>query len=376
MATAQLPDLGVDIDVTALRRGFENDMTINYSNHGVVTATDVILTLTMENDVSAAFSDVPWTSVDGNIYQWNLGRLEVNESGTINLLDYVDLNATLDTYKTFTATISSTETDLNTKDNTAQTSEKIVGAVDPNDILVKPVGYGPQHLIQPSDTLIYRIRFQNIGNYEAARVVVIDTLPEYIDMSSFKLGAVSHPYQFKISAGNVVTWNFNDINLIDSTTNEAASHGFIQFKVLLKKDVPQHARIENRAAIQFDYNAFIITNTVFNTIDYDLKEEDINKPQLFIYPNPANSFVNMYLQYPTAATQEINAAKSLDSSNNFEGTVRIYTHQGLLIDEKTINDSDINSSLQLFIKHLDTGYYIISVSDTNGESYTGRFLKY
>ena len=106
--------------------------------------------------------------------------------------------------------------------------------------------------------------------------------------------------------------------------------------------MPQHARIENRAAIQFDYNAFIITNTVFNTIDYDLKEEDINKPQLFIYPNPAKDML-----YFTG----------LDNSH-----VSIITTSGrIIIQKNNFSGSHLN------ISNLSQGAYIVNVRTNKGQ---------
>jgi hypothetical protein len=64
----------------------------------------------------------------------------------------------------------------------------------------------------------------------------------------------------------VLTWTFDNINLPDSTRDQAGSNGFVKFTVLPVKDLPAGTRIENFADIYFDYNPPVRTNTVFNTL--------------------------------------------------------------------------------------------------------------
>ena len=54
--------------------------------------------------------------------------------------------------------------------------------------------------------------------------------------------------------------------LPDSNANVAASHGWFSFEMEQKPDLPDGTTIENTAAIIFDYNPPIITNTVLHTI--------------------------------------------------------------------------------------------------------------
>lgn len=54
--------------------------------------------------------------------------------------------------------------------------------------------------------------------------------------------------------------------LPDSNVNEAASHGFTSFRVKQVPNLPVGTLIENSAAIYFDFNAPVITNTSWHTI--------------------------------------------------------------------------------------------------------------
>ncbi|MBD0259937.1 MAG: IPT/TIG domain-containing protein, partial [Cytophagales bacterium] len=105
----------------------------------------------------------------------------------------------------------------------------------------------------------------------AYRVVVADTLSGQLDLSTLRVVGASHPYRFAVSGKGrpVLTFTFEDINLPDSTRDQAGSNGFIQFSIKPLADLPARTRVENFADIFFDYNPPIRTNTLFNRI-YDV----------------------------------------------------------------------------------------------------------
>ena len=144
----------------------------------------------------------------------------------------------------------------------------IVDSYDPNDKQVVPTGIREEHFTQEESELEYTIRFQNTGTDTAYTVVIIDTLSEHLDLSTLRLGVTSHPVAWTLSGRGVpvLTWRFNQIDLPDSNRNEPASHGFVKFKVSMKEALPRGTVVANQAAIYFDYNSPIITNTAFNTV--------------------------------------------------------------------------------------------------------------
>jgi hypothetical protein len=162
---------------------------------------------------------------------------------------------------------------------------------DPNDKLAFPTGASVQHFIRENTGIDYMIRFQNTGTDTAFTVVVLDTLSAHLDVASVRPGAASHDYDFAVIDGNVLRFRFNNILLPDSTINEAASHGFIRFRVEQQPGNPDGTVINNNAAIYFDFNAPIITNTTFHTIGEPVVTVSVDaKPgaqNLRVYPNPA-----------------------------------------------------------------------------------------
>ncbi len=149
------------------------------------------------------------------------------------------------------------------------TCSEILDSYDPNDKQVVPFGLTEENLIEKTTELDYTIRFQNTGTIEAVNIVVLDTLSEYLDIESIRLGMVSHDYEFFIDGDEetrVLRFEFNNINLPDSNTNEPESHGFIKFKIKQMANNPIGTVINNRAAIYFDFNSPIITNTISNKV--------------------------------------------------------------------------------------------------------------
>jgi uncharacterized repeat protein (TIGR01451 family) len=139
------------------------------------------------------------------------------------------------------------------------------GSWDPNSKAVYPQGDGPEHIIHRDDTLLYSIDFQNTGTAPAFDIVIYDTLDGDLDLSSVVPGPSSHPNTFSVN-GRELSWRFSDINLPDSTHNEPESHGFVSYFIRPTASVAEGAVITNRAAIVFDTNEPVLTNTVLNTI--------------------------------------------------------------------------------------------------------------
>jgi uncharacterized repeat protein (TIGR01451 family) len=151
---------------------------------------------------------------------------------------------------------------------------EVVGSFDPNDKQGFPNGVGETHDILPNEQLQYLIRFQNTGTAPAYTVVIRDTLDTDLDIFSVTPGVASHDYSFTMFGERVLQWTFNNIMLADSFSNEEASHGFITYTVDQVADLTDGSQITNNAAIYFDSNEPVITNTTLHTINHCLFQED------------------------------------------------------------------------------------------------------
>ncbi|MEM7371952.1 MAG: FG-GAP-like repeat-containing protein [Bacteroidota bacterium] len=282
------PDLRVSVSPTALRRGFRNFCSINVENQLLTTADSVELRLTVDSDLVLLSSTFPWTSMSsvGNrdTYLWKIDSIAGSALRTIQVVDSVSVTAPLGAQSQIDVNITSPDGDFDPTDNTDSKSEEIVGSVDPNDIQVWPKGKGRKGLITGTETLTYRIRFQNVGNYHASIVLIHDTISQHLNLESFQFVGSSHPCQIITSSPSVISFRFDPIHLADSTHDEPNSHGYVEYTIQPYPGLEVGSEIPNAASIQFDYNEFIHTNTVVNTIG--TKVYDKQDVFVVVAPNP------------------------------------------------------------------------------------------
>jgi uncharacterized repeat protein (TIGR01451 family) len=173
---------------------------------------------------------------------------------------------------------------------------------DPNDKEGYPFGFGPNHRIDPNTPIEYRVRFQNTGNDTAFTVVIRDTLSPWLDPLSIRPIVASHPFAFSLEGAGVAVFRFEDILLPDSNTNFLGSQGYVRFDIWPRANTPLGSDIFNSAAIYFDYNAPIITNTTQHRIDVDFVPTVSAwwpkhiEHTLVATPNPTSGRVRIQLQ--------------------------------------------------------------------------------
>ncbi len=145
-------------------------------------------------------------------------------------------------------------------------------AYDPNDKQATPEGYTENHFILEDTELQYKIRFQNTGNAPAFDVVIEDQIDAArLDLTTIEPLNASHSFSTIIQPDGLVKFVFNNIMLPDSNSNEPESHGYVIYKIRTKPGIEVGEVINNTAAIFFDDNPPIITNTTYHEI-YDCSE--------------------------------------------------------------------------------------------------------
>ncbi|MFT6148300.1 MAG: putative repeat protein (TIGR01451 family) [Saprospiraceae bacterium] len=345
------PDLLVELNTTALRVGFENLYAITYRNTGTATATNANLTVDFGQYVIPVSANLPWDNVSGTAYTWNLGTIDFGGSFTIIVVDSVSTDVNIGDDLTVTGSITSNETECNPNDNQTIDINEAVGAIDPNDITAYPGDF-----ITYNQEVTYRIRFQNVGNAVANRVVVRSDLPENLDIATLIRGQVSHPSIFNIEDARTMVWDFENINLIDSNANEAESHGFIWFKVKPTSNIESGEKIQNFATIFFDNAAPIVTNTATVTVTGSQEAGVVS-----VFPNPVgNDAVTLKLE-----DVDLNGEERIQ-------TVRIYDMRGVLLHVETGFD---DKQVQLLPLDLPAGNYVIVAISNEGNTFVGKMVK-
>ena len=227
---------------------------------------EVALTYELTNIPGATVSVITDEGVlSGNTIQWS--TLSVPAFGYKTVAVFFQVSATTPIGQVFNSNVSATIvpgtlTDIFPSNNFLTFINIVVGSYDPNDITVNIPAYN-HDLIAPQTALSldYTIRFQNTGTAEAINVRVLDDIEEDLDISSFEMIGSSHPCTLTFNENNQVEWLFENIMLPDSTSEEEASHGYIQYRIKTQPNLMLEDVVENTAAIYFDFNEPIITNT-------------------------------------------------------------------------------------------------------------------
>ena len=242
--------------------------------------------------------------------------------------------------------------DINPYNNDYSFCLPVVYSYDPNSKEVSP-SIGPDgDLPNGADTLTYTIHFQNTGSDVAENIRVVDTLDSHINPKTLRILGTSHTMTPKWLTSNVVEFDYNEINLPDSGSNEPASHGEVRFSVVLNPGQHAGTQIKNTGYIYFDANPPVITNTTLSTIvEPNGIKSIVANTEVAVYPNPATDHI---------IVEGLNGGEL--SIMNISGSVVIRQN---IVADKTIID----------VSKLPPGVYVLkTLSSTNAT--TAKFTKY
>jgi len=316
--------------------GFDASYVVVIQNPGTINTSG---TVTVEYDATnLTFIPTAGITQSGNtltINYANLGAFETQYfwfSATVAPPPALNFGDVI----TFTTTINPVTGDANPDNNVYVFDQTIWNSFDPNDITVREGEFITED--QADDYLHYMVRFQNTGNYQATNIKVEGLLDANLDWSTFEPVGASHNYQ-AYRDGNNIKFMFNSINLPDSTSNEAGSHGYIMYKIKPKATAAIGDTMSAQVGIYFDFNTAVLTNTATTTIQV-LAAQVFDKDTFTIYPNPANGRVNLIVQDIAQATVSVTDVLG-----------------------KTVLTSVINGTeASLDIAHLTTGMYFITLT--------------
>lgn len=209
--------------------------------------------------VSPAPGALTPTNVSGNTVTYNVTDFRnINFNKDFNIVVRTDTFAQQGQQICFNVSVSPASGDNNPANNSLTHCFLVVTSYDPNDKHVSPITG------TDNGWLTYTINFQNTGTDTAIHVYIDDSLDTHLDESTFQLLAYSHPNVTQLLPGRIVKFNFPNIYLPDSNVNEPLSHGYVQYRIKAKDNLPGGTRIRNKAYIYFDFNDPVETNTTDN----------------------------------------------------------------------------------------------------------------
>ena len=291
-------DLSVALTNTAvLRPGFESAYVLTWRNRVPVPAADVTVELAYPADQLEFVSAIPApTGQSSGLLKWQPGAAAPNATGAIQIIFKVPATVDLGMEVCAMAKVGPSAGDLFPADNARTHCATVVGSYDPNDKQAEPATQITPAAIAAREPMVYTIRFQNTGNFPASFVRITDTLSAYAEVATFQLLSASHPCTWTLLHAGEVTFNFSNIDLPPITSDEVGSHGFVQYAVQARPDLPLGTPLLNTAHIFFDYNAPITTNTTKTVVSLVNPVRSPESPlEISIFPNPATEVVRLNL---------------------------------------------------------------------------------
>ena len=361
-------DVKISMGGTAIRKGYTNNqfkMVVSNQSREVITNTILNFTapsaISIQN-VSQAITQQQTFTDNGknyNCYYWTINDLNPFENRVVSFTSSNDASVVIGDEVTLKGEISTSFNDCNPNDNAIEQKYLVYGAIDPNDILVSPKGYGNEGYILPNQVLTYTIRFENVGNFAAQNVEILDELPKELDVNTFKIISTSHNNLKTEISGNVTRFMFEAINLPPTVEDKDKSQGYVTFSIAPHSRLEEQTKIMNKASITFDTSMPITTNTVLNTIQS--KEDEQEMIVVTLFPNPVNDVAYISLRHQKG--NEF-TAKKINSAE-------ILTLQGNVVLSKEFNSlEEIRIDMPLELK----GLYILKVTDTEGKTYVRKMV--
>jgi uncharacterized repeat protein (TIGR01451 family) len=199
-------------------------------------------------------------SILPNRLVWNIADfslLDFNDDIKPNF--FVDSSALIGDLVCFSTEVTPNTGDRVPSNNIFSQCFDVRAAYDPNYKEVSPSGT----ITATQDWLYYTIHFQNLGNSYAENIYIWDTIDPNLNLNTIQVMGASHDQFMNVFNYNrSVRFNFLNIMLQDSATNEPESKGWVQYRIKPKAGLVEGMQINNTASILFDLNAPVVTNTV------------------------------------------------------------------------------------------------------------------
>lgn len=272
-----------------VRRGFQDKYVVRIFNNSAFKRSGFVL-VDVDSNFYDFYSTDPNITIIGKKVKFTFTNLGPDEQAqgyfymrlpiTVNLGSMVHINGVLDSLNIAWDNCPQNDSDYR--------KLRVRASCDPNDKTSDPEG----DILPGTTDISYHINFQNVGNDTAYRVIIVDTIDTRLPLEKISIGGSSHPYTLRV-VENILIFEFDNIYLVDSATNEEGSKGYIQFKAKLDPNLPLGARVNNRAHIYFDYNEAIETNIASVVVAQPSKVKKIKEEALKLYPNPAKQMVTV-----------------------------------------------------------------------------------
>lgn len=350
---SNMNDLTVSFQATPPVPGFTRTYYLHYANVGTTIQN---ATITFDHDPSLVFAGASNGGThSGNTVTWSMPNLFPGTTGYVTCQLTIPTNTQIGSSLGFMASINPIPGDMTPANNVDPRDMTVLASYDPNDKSVLPAGVGQTGDIAPGTRLTYTIRFQNTGTFAATDVILRDTLDADLDQASLEVIGASHPFTWHNDFGKLA-FEFHNIMLPDSGSNEPGSHGHVVYRISPKAGLSLGTELTNTAHIYFDFNAAVVTNTTLNTLATVLAvQPGRNDIHLQVAPNPFNGATMLRFDNPKAEAMTL--------------TVRDVTGKVMMQQNGiTSNDHRLDGS------RLPTGIYLFTLEGASGVVGSGKLI--
>ena len=355
--TPNQQDLRVNLTLVGrARAGLPVHYRVTYRNVGTLPMPSGTITLTLDSLVLYQ-NDTGGGTRAGFMLTAPYAPLLVDQTRQFDVFGTLLTTAVRDSTIVSTATINPLAGDLTPADNVEAATSVVTGSFDPNDIEVNRVRLTPAQ-VAGGEWLEYTIRFQNMGNDTAFSVLLRDSLPaSQLDLTTLQFVAMSHPATWEL-AEQWLNVQFADIRLPHQAANALGSQGFVRFRVRARPTLVLGEVVANRAAIYFDFNPAVLTNTATTTVALPtgVRAAAATLPAV-VWPNPATDQLHVETTLPVAAPLHLTLLDAV----------------GRVVRERTVAAATGRVKATLALAGLPAGLYVVRAT-AGSTSFTRRVV--
>jgi uncharacterized repeat protein (TIGR01451 family) len=323
--------LEIDFSTPLLRRCFENYYSIRVRNTGPEATEGTTLKLTLDPFFDFSSATIPFSLIEDSLITFDLGVMGVNDEIIFRIFFTLSCEAGLGIEHCLSGVL--TDENICGDSRSSYTECQVnIGSFDPNDKRVFNSEGLETETVDKGQYIYYHIRFQNTGTDTAFKVRILDPLSPKLDLSTLEMLSASHAYEYVLTDGPALEVTFDNILLPDSSTNEAASNGYVKFRIKPLPEYDYGTVIPNQAGIFFDFNAPVYTNETSLLIQFPVGTRE---PRDFIdfsvFPNPTSTTLTVVVSADDAS--RVDAYEIIDQLGQRIKTSRTFDKQKIHVDD-------------------------------------------
>ncbi len=227
-----------------------------------------------------------------------------------------------------------------------------------------PKGVSSEHYIAQNQDIEYFIRFKNKDLNPVKQLYIVDTLSEFMDISTLRIGAANLPFEYEVNGKNLLQFKLSNALIYGEQVKADSSEFFVKYRISQKKDLPFGTLIQSRAAVFTNLTDNpIFTEKIQHKIGKDFLKVKVASQEVFLKGVAVKIFPN-----PFAENAEISIS---GLENNTEVlTLQIMNNQGRIIEKQ----EQMGSIFAIKNNNWAKGVYFYQIHNHKQKLASGKFI--